>query len=172
MSGKPNIKLRPTRLDDLDLLKLWDEQPHVIASGVDGDEWQWETELQHNPEWRDQFIAELNGRPIGYVVIINAAREESHYWGDVSEDIAAIDIWIGEPDFLGKGYGTQIMQQAIAKCFANPEINTILIDPLSSNVRAHRFYEKLGFEFVEERNFDGDDCFIYRLERNSHHVRI
>lgn len=31
--------------------------------------------------------------------------------------------------------------------------------------KAHRFYERLGFTFVEERNFDGDDSFVYLLDR-------
>jgi aminoglycoside 6'-N-acetyltransferase len=41
----------------------------------------------------------------------------------------------------------------------------VLIDPLASNTRAHRFYERLGFEFVERRRFGADDCFVYRLPR-------
>lgn len=41
----------------------------------------------------------------------------------------------------------------------------MLIDPLASNERSHRFYERLGFRFVERRSFGEDDCFVYRLER-------
>ncbi|MGI9250882.1 MAG: GNAT family N-acetyltransferase [Pseudohongiellaceae bacterium] len=160
---KPQITLRPATPDDLNLLRHWDEQPHVIAAS--DDDWEWEKNLAFDPEWREQLIAELDGRPIGFMQLINAAREETHYWGDVPEDIAAIDIWIGEADCLGKGYGTQMMQQAIARCFADPTISTIYIDPLASNKRAHRFYEKLGFQFMEERTLDGDDCFIYQLPR-------
>jgi aminoglycoside 6'-N-acetyltransferase len=41
----------------------------------------------------------------------------------------------------------------------------VLIDPLESNTRAHKFYERLGFEFVEKRNFEGDDCLVYQMTR-------
>ena len=41
----------------------------------------------------------------------------------------------------------------------------ILIDPLASNVRAHAFYERLGFRFVERRCFGDDECLVYRLDR-------
>jgi aminoglycoside 6'-N-acetyltransferase len=41
----------------------------------------------------------------------------------------------------------------------------VLIDPLASNTRAHRFYERLGFEFVERRRFGEDDCLVYQLLR-------
>jgi aminoglycoside 6'-N-acetyltransferase len=41
----------------------------------------------------------------------------------------------------------------------------IVIDPLASNVRAIRFYERLGFKPVERRRFGEDDCLVMRLER-------
>lgn len=161
-----SIKLRTVNINDLALLQHWDEQPHVIESGVDGDEWQWETELAKNPEWREFLVAEVDGRPIGFMQIIDPLLEESHYWGEsVEPNLRAIDIWIGEKDALNKGYGTQMMKLAFEKCFAPAEVTAIIIDPLASNTDAHRFYERLGFKFVERRQFDDDDCFVYRLER-------
>ena len=38
------IALRPATIEDVPLLRHWDEQPHVIESGVDED-WGWEIEL-------------------------------------------------------------------------------------------------------------------------------
>jgi aminoglycoside 6'-N-acetyltransferase len=156
------IRLRSATFNDLDLLRHWDEQPHIIASDPN-DDWGWEVELNRTPEWREQLIAELDDRPIAFVQIIDPAREDSHYWGDVRENLRAIDIWIGEETDLGKGYGTTIMQLAIARCFADPKVTAILIDPLASNTRARRFYERLGFEFVEYRQFGADECCVYRL---------
>jgi aminoglycoside 6'-N-acetyltransferase len=158
------IDLRPATPDDLALLRHWDEQPHVIASDPN-DDWRWEEELHRHPDWREQLIAELDGRPIGFVEIIDPAREESRYWGDASADLRAIDIWIGEEACLGKGYGTQMMRLALDRCFADPAVSAVLVDPLAGNTRAHRFYERLGFRFVEARRFGEDDCFVYRLER-------
>lgn len=158
------IRLRPATLDDLARLRGWDEQPHVIESDPN-DEWGWEFELGRAPDWREQLIAEDDGRPVGFVQIIDPAREESHYWGDCPADLRAIDIWIGEPSDLGRGYGTEMMRLAIGRCFADPSVTAILIDPLESNVRARRFYERLGFVFVEERQFGSDRCAVYRLER-------
>lgn len=152
-------------MDDLQLLNHWDEQPHVIASDPN-DDWLWENELGKKPEWREQLIAELDGRPIGFIEIIDPYLEEEHYWGvNVEENLRAIDIWIGEAEDLGKGYGTIMMKLALEKCFAAPEVSAVIIDPLASNVDAHRFYERLGFKFVERRHFGEDDCFVYRLER-------
>ncbi|MGL5940702.1 MAG: GNAT family N-acetyltransferase [Waterburya sp.] len=160
------INLRPATLADLNLLQHWDKQAHVIAADPN-DDWGWETELSRTPDWREQLIAEIEGRPIGFIQIIDPAREDSHYWGDVAENLRAIDIWIGEATDLGKGYGTIMMQLALARCFADPTVTAILIDPLVSNTRAQRFYERLGFQCVDRRWFGKDDCFVYRLNRSA-----
>lgn len=160
----PSITLRPAALADLPLLLHWDEQPHVIESDPD-DDWNWAVELDRNPPWRQQLMAELDGRPIGFVQIIDPAEEESHYWGEVEPNLRAIDIWIGDERDLGKGYGTRMMQLALERCFADPAVIAVLIDPLASNTAAHRFYERLGFRFVREQRFNESDCFVYRLSR-------
>jgi aminoglycoside 6'-N-acetyltransferase len=164
MPAPSPITLRTATPADVDLLRHWDAQPHVIAADPDGD-WNWETELGYTPDWREQLIAELAGRPIGCIQIIDPAREDSHYWGDVPNDLRAIDIWIGEAADLGQGYGTTMMWLALARCFADPAVTAVLIDPLASNTRAHRFYERLGFKFLEPRRFGDDDCRVYSLTR-------
>ena len=160
------ISFRAANIADLALLRHWDEQPHVVAASGDDGGFDWEFELPRLFDWRELLIAEKDGRPIGFVQIIDPAREESHYWGACEPDLRAIDIWLGEESDLGKGYGTAIMQAAIARCFADPRVTAIVIDPLVSNERAHRFYERLGFRQVDRRIFAGvDDCYVYRLER-------
>ncbi len=163
------INLRSATPSDLDLLRHWDEQPHVLVSDPN-DDWGWEVELNRAPHWREQLIAEVEGRPIGFIQIIDPALEDSHYWGKVTENLRAIDIWIGEEADLGKGHGTQMMLLAIARCFAEPSVTGILVDPLASNTRAHRFYQRLGFQFIERRRFGEDDCFVYRLNRTDWHL--
>ena len=164
MSEANTITLRVATLDDVSLLRHWDEHPHVIASDPN-DDWGWEVELAETSEWREQWIAELDGRPIGFMQIMDPAQEESHYWGDVPANLRAIDIWIGEATELGKGYGTTMMQIALTHCFADPAVTAVLVDPRANNARAHRFYERLGFRFLEHRRFGDDDCAVYRLDR-------
>jgi aminoglycoside 6'-N-acetyltransferase len=158
------VNLRPATPADLSLLERWHRQPHLKAALGD-DDWQWAEELAPSPDWREQFIAEIDGRPIGFLQIIDPAREESHYWGCIEGAYRAVDLWIGEPDALGKGYGTQIMNLAIERCFADPAVEAILVDPMETNTRAHRFYERLGFEYVVCRRFGEDRSFVYRLRR-------
>lgn len=158
------IILRPATLADMPILQYWDEQPHVMDSDPN-DDWDWEVELQRTPDWREQLVAELDGRPIGFVQIIDPALEETHYWGEVPPGLRAIDIWIGDAADIGRGYGTEMMRLALRRCFDEPSVGAVLIDPLASNTAAHRFYERLGFRFVERRMFGKDDTFVYRLDR-------
>lgn len=160
------IRLRHATNEDLEILKYWDNQQHVIDSDP-CDDWNWEIELSRSPEWREQLVAELDGRAIGFVQIINPAQEESHYWGEISEGFRAIDIWIGSEGDLGKGYGTEIMQQALTRCFSSPEVHSVLIDPLASNLRAIKFYERVGFKFIEDRRFGDVDCKVYCISRDT-----
>ncbi|NJM66002.1 MAG: acetyltransferase [Acaryochloris sp. RU_4_1] len=162
------IKFRHATLADLELLRHWDQQPHVIASDPN-DDWGWEVELGRTPDWREQFIAEIEGRPLGFIQIIDPDREESHYWGDIEANLRAIDIWIGEAADLGQGYGTQMMQLALDRCFVNRAVTAVLVDPLANNTRAHRFYERFGFQWIEFRRFGEDDCCVYRLNRADWH---
>lgn len=158
------MRLRTATLADVPLLRHWDEQPHVVESDPN-DDWHWEEELARDPDWREQLIAEVDGRPIGFLQIIDPAREDSHYWGDVAPDLRAIDIWIGEASDLSQGHGTRMMQLALERCFADASVTAVIIDPLASNVRAQRFYQRLGFRPVARRRFGDDDCLVHRLER-------
>lgn len=159
------LTFRRATLEDVTVLRFWDQLPHVIASDPDED-WEWEIELPRIFTWREQLMVERKGHPLGFLQIIDPEKEEHQYWGAVGPNLRAIDIWIGPAEYLGKGYGTQMMHWAIAACFANPEVTQILIDPLATNTSAHRFYERLGFVFVEARQLGGSACFIYSLQRS------
>ncbi|HKX38722.1 MAG TPA: GNAT family N-acetyltransferase [Burkholderiales bacterium] len=158
------LTLRRATPDDASLLRRWDEQPHMVAA-KGTDDWEWESELGRELDWREQLIAERDGKPIGFVQIIDPAQEETRYWGSVPAGLRAIDIWIGEEAVLGKGYGTRMMREAIGRCFADPSVRAILIDPLASNERAQRFYQRLGFRPVARQRFGADECLVHRLER-------
>lgn len=81
------------------------------------------------------------------------------------EGLRTIDIWIEEESELWKRYGTQTMRLALGHCFANQAVSAVLVDPLVSNTRAHRFYVRVGFRFVARRGFGEGECSVYRLDR-------
>jgi aminoglycoside 6'-N-acetyltransferase len=171
------IRLRHATVVDLPLLREWNDLPHVkTATGNEGalpGEHDWMAEwFPPLKGWLEMLIAELDGRPIGVVQIIDPAADETHYWGEVENGLRALDIWLGSPADMGKGHGSEIMQQVIARCFAESEVDAILLDPLAENTRAHIFYERLGFLPIGRQMFGEDDCLVYRLDRAKAKLRV
>jgi aminoglycoside 6'-N-acetyltransferase len=170
----PSVSLRPATPGDAALLAAWDREPHVIACSSDDhllevafNGLDWTDELTNSAYELAYRIAEVDGRPVGALAVCDPHTEPSHYWGEIEPNLRAIDIWIGPPEWLNRGVGTAMMTQAINDCFADPAVTAIVIDPLNSNLAAHRFYRRLGFEVVGRRIFDEDDCLVHRLTRES-----
>ena len=175
MNNPEDTYIRPATVNDAAVLYQWDEKPHVKAATSDSGEYSfeanWEEELEPRSDGSAFFIAETDGKAIGALQIIDPATEQTHYWGAVAANQRAIDIWIGEEEYIGKGHGTRMMKFAIEHCFSQKNITAILIDPLAKNRSAHRFYKRLGFQFVERRQFDEEsDCFVFKLTRDNWHA--
>ena len=159
------VTIRLATIKDETALTTWANKPHIReAVGYD---WDWSSELTQRRFWVQQYITCYNEKPIGFFQVINTGHDPDNYWKSLADiKTAAIDIWIGEERFLGKGIGTFMMQYAIERCFADPEIVRILLDPLKTNIRARRFYERIGFEFYSEMKLDGEVCSIYQYLRS------
>jgi aminoglycoside 6'-N-acetyltransferase len=172
-AASPTVILRPATVADAATLAAWDLEPHVIACSSDDplaevafDGIDWTDELTNSAYELTYLIAEVEGRPVGVMAVCDPHTEPSHYWGEIEPGLRAIDIWIGPVQWLGRGVGTSMMTQMIDRCFAEPSVDAIVIDPLNSNVDAIRFYQRLGFVPEERRMFDGDDCLVHRLTRD------
>ncbi len=167
-----DVRLRPATVDDAGMLSLWDREPHVIACASDDphaevafDAMDWPEELTNSAYELSYRIAEVDEEPVGVVAICDPHTEPSHYWGEIEPNLRAIDIWIGPAHWLNRGVGSRMMTQTIDDCFADPVVEAIVIDPLASNVAAHRFYVRLGFRAEGRRMFGEDDCLVHRLTR-------
>jgi aminoglycoside 6'-N-acetyltransferase len=177
------VTLRPATIADVPVLERWDLEPHVIAATSDDPEAEkafegayWPDEIGMQDEFYQYFIAELAGpdgtrRPIGAMQIIDPHNEKTHYWGKIEPNLRAVDIWIGDAADHGHRYGEQMMRIAFRKCFADLNVTAIVIDPLNSNTRAHKFYQRLGFKPVGRQTFGEDDCLVHRLTRQDWEAR-
>ena len=91
-----------------------------------------------------------NGVIIGAMAVTMYQDEDYHAidWSQqvVDGKVAVIHILAVSPDAQGKGFGSEMIREAI-RLAQNKGMQAIRLDALASNTPAHRIYECLGFEF-------------------------
>jgi RimJ/RimL family protein N-acetyltransferase len=150
----PNrILFKPLQENDLDLLCMWLDKPHVKA-------W-WDDGLTHEETkniYRERigdavvvpFIVYLDDKPIGYIQYYHADKVGDGWWPDEIDGTVGIDQFIGEEELINCGYGTQMIGVFIKQLFENPAIKKIITDADPNNHRAIRCYEKAGLRVMGE----------------------
>ncbi len=94
------------------------------------------------------FIIEVQSQPLGFIQYYNAydfPREDGTIPQELPENLAALDFYIGEPEFIGKGLSPLILNTFLND-YVKVEFNTCFVDPDRANKRAIRAYEKAGFQ--------------------------
>ncbi|MCB0016421.1 MAG: GNAT family N-acetyltransferase [Anaerolineales bacterium] len=146
------IRFAPVAAGDRSLIIGWLQQPHVS-------QWLHGAGLQNTLDSLDQFLegeAEFDhwlvseqGAPFAYLLTstVDQMAAEVAAVPFAGDRAITLDVFIGEPDYLGKGLGTALIQQFIERQF--PEITDVLIDPEATNARAIHVYQKLGFRIIE-----------------------
>lgn len=171
------LQFQKLQEQDLPLLYEWLNRPHVKAtfSGEQGMTME-EVRIKYMPriaghEPTRPFLFFKAGVPIGYIqTYMWRAHPEYSRELQLAEESASLDLFIGEPSCLGLGLGPQVLQAFAAEViFADSKVQSCVITPLVSNARAHRAYEKAGFQHV--RTFDHPDepepVYMMRLTRPS-----
>lgn len=149
MSAKFTFK--PLTISDLDLLCRWFEKPHVL-------EW-WsdrftpeEIKEKYGKRIGDSvvcpYIAYLNNNSIGFIQYYWASKVGDGWWPNEDERTVGLDQFIGEEDYINKGFGTLMIKEFIQFLFQNPLIKKIITEVDPNNLRAKRCYEKAGFHEI------------------------
>jgi RimJ/RimL family protein N-acetyltransferase len=138
--------------DDWPLLLNWFKEPHV-------ENW-WPTPQEN--ELMKYFLEKIRSKntfgfivffkknPIGYIqyyYIDRTNKKTGSFLPSLPDaTTVGIDQFIGDPDYLYKGYGTLFIKQFIKLLQKiEPTITTIIVDPDPTNNAAIRCYEKVGF---------------------------
>ncbi len=117
------------------------------------------------------FIVFLEERPIGYIqyYYIDRKNEKTGFSLPLlpDETTVGIDQFIGDSNYLYKGYGTLLIKQFIEELFIlEPKLTTIIVDPDSENIAAIRCYEKVGFVRVCVYESSGGIQLLMRYDIN------
>jgi RimJ/RimL family protein N-acetyltransferase len=150
----PSVKLtfRPFVADDIPLLHKWLNTPHVsrwwsIEPGIKNP-----TLEQVRNKWMRRI--EKKEQTNCYIVLLDMISTAYIQWYMVSDftdsmslvsksdNLAGIDVFIGEANYLHKGLGPVFISKFIKDIiFSIPEIQSCMIDPEIENAAAIRAYE-------------------------------
>jgi aminoglycoside 6'-N-acetyltransferase len=131
---------------DLPMVRRWLQTHEVVRWWGNPDE-QYELvsgDLDH-PDI-DQFIVTVVGRPFAYLQCYRLSTWNQGF-GDHPRETRGIDQFIGEPELIGCGHGSQFIRQFVDEAF-KAGTPLVVTDPDPENARAVRAYEKAGFERV------------------------
>jgi len=153
---------RPLIPEDLSLISVWLEWPHVAEWWDDGDSGLAEIrQALTDPATRPHIVA-LDDRPIGYIQCYDPHLEEGHPYRDQPQGTLGIDQFIGEPDLVGRGHGSRFIAAFVEDLFREGAAR-VVTDPCPANGRAIRAYQNAGFRsFDIRRSAYGDVLLMAR----------
>jgi FMN-dependent NADH-azoreductase/GNAT superfamily N-acetyltransferase len=119
-----------------------------------------------------RVIFEYEGAPIGYGQAYRLSGDmfDEYDYPETGRAVFAMDQFIGEPEYWGRGIGTAILKLMCAYLKDERGAERILLDPHKRNGRAIRAYEKAGFRIIKSlpahELFEGkaEDCLLMELD--------
>lgn len=115
------------------------------------------------------FIIYLNDHPIGFIQCCDLYAYKTicpklkGLFTNENPGTFAMDLFIGEEDYLHQGYGTQIVKLFVDYIFEHFDAEVIFIDPAITNTIAIHCYEKAGFSFVKKANDGVTECYVMKI---------
>ena len=98
------------------------------------------------------FIIEIDNIPVGYIQYYNKydfPPEQGYTVEGLPDSLAAIDFYIGEEEYLGKGFGKKALEDFLED-YVFKKFDACFVDPDTENYGAISMYEKVGFKRVKE----------------------
>jgi aminoglycoside 6'-N-acetyltransferase len=135
---------RPMTSADLPKIRHWLAMPHVREWWGDPSEQYALVSGDLDEPAMDQFIVSASSNDFGYLQCYDLTAWNSGF-GEHPPGTRGIDLFIGEPDMIGRGHGS-----AFIRCFVDHRLKNgapcMVTDPDPLNIRAVRAYEKAGFK--------------------------
>jgi RimJ/RimL family protein N-acetyltransferase len=100
------------------------------------------SEFQH-------WIAYDNDIAFGYLLTseVDPDDEEVSSIEFAGREAITLDVFICEPEYLGRGIGSEMIKVFLKTHFSH--VSDVLIDPEVTNMRAVHVYKKIGFRIIE-----------------------
>jgi RimJ/RimL family protein N-acetyltransferase len=146
--------IRKFRDWDIGLLKAWLKEPHVAKWFTHPDAWIEEIELRETKfSFIQHYVVEEEGYPIGFCQFYDYSKGGEEWNGSIpAEGSYSIDYLIGDPAYLGKGYGTEIVKLLTAEIRNKTDAKRIIVKPEPENKRSRSTLISAGFTYDEKND--------------------
>lgn len=133
-----DIKLSVDFMNDMEIVLNLDDDAPMPQSYETQKEW-FEEMRKDKKSYKDFFwaIDTKEGKHIGGCGVNRM---------DGKNRVAMVGIYIGDRDYLGKGYGTDAMKVLLEFLFEEYNVNKVKLTVFGFNKRAIKSYEKCGFK--------------------------
>jgi len=156
----PSIDFKPLQISDFKLLVKWMNAPHVFKWWNEGEKWTLEdVDTKYRPysmgykilknvkKPMNSLVILINDNPIGYIQYYNKYHfppAQGYCTKNLPTSLAAIDLYIGELEYVSKGYGPKIIEKLISDVIKK-DFDHCFVDPENKNYAAIKAYKKIGF---------------------------
>lgn len=146
------LVLRPYQDKDIAHMERWLYTPHVAVWYKHPDHWLRELRERHGEfSFLTHFIAEVDGIPIGFCQYYDTYFAQEHeVWndepgiGEKQSEIFSSDYLVGEPEYLRRGYGKEMISQML-ETLRKAGAKTVIVEPEHDNIASNRALEANGF---------------------------
>jgi len=157
------VILRPITVDDTPLVVKWRNNPKVSSQFLFRKKF---TKKMHET-WMNTRVK--NKEVIQYIILDKKTDRPigSVYLRDINYETMSGEygIFIGEDDYRGKGYGSEVAKLFTDYCFNELRFHKIYLKVLEDNKIAYRTYQKAGFKkealFRDYIKIDGKYYSVY-----------
>ena len=128
---------------DYPMFQDWLSQPHIGGWWGEGAVELRLIEDEMDGSAVDMRIVTLDGHPFAFVQDYNAHAFGAPQYADQPPQARALDMFLGDPAFLGQGHASGFLRQRATDLAARH--GTVLVDPDPANTRAIAAYRRAGF---------------------------
>jgi aminoglycoside 6'-N-acetyltransferase len=139
-----DYRFREMSTADLAMVRYWLRTPEVMRWWGEPDQQFALVSGDIDHPAMDQFIVEIDDRPFAYIQCY-ALSTWNQGFGPQPAATRGIDQFIGVPDLIGRGHGSQFVRRFVEELLRSG-IPRVVTDPDPVNARAVRAYEKAGFQ--------------------------
>ncbi|MBE6083348.1 MAG: N-acetyltransferase [Tissierellaceae bacterium] len=139
-----NLIIRNSTFNDCKTFEVWEKKDYVKEFLAIDDSRDYE-EIVREFILREDDFTNMQFTIVFKKVLIPIGRIYISHYDECLKSLDITRIYIGEEEYIGKGYGKEAMKIILRYAFVNLEMERVTLDTFDGNKRADNLYKELGF---------------------------